>query len=163
MNNIINREEADVRLKKLSLDEYEHKFVKALGGLLLELQIDSIYATSLLRFKEENKPGIWRNEAYCSGEKDHFDLCKDLLDICISCKDVLGHQLIKEVLEIQIIGLTVHSYLLKLPDKGLYCMTEITMAKILDSLENPLSLVLQFPNLVMYFIESVYSTRILRV
>lgn len=37
MNKTINREEAVVSLMKLPLDEYEHKFSQALGGLILKL------------------------------------------------------------------------------------------------------------------------------
>ncbi|CAO3637725.1 unnamed protein product [Mucor fragilis] len=37
INKNIDREEADARLKKLPLDEYGHKFAKAVGGLILKL------------------------------------------------------------------------------------------------------------------------------
>ncbi|KAG1443313.1 hypothetical protein G6F56_010717 [Rhizopus delemar] len=37
INKTINREEDNVRLKKLPLDEYGHKFAKAVGGLILKL------------------------------------------------------------------------------------------------------------------------------
>ncbi|KAI7850080.1 hypothetical protein BDC45DRAFT_551191 [Circinella umbellata] len=42
LNRIINREEADLRLKSLSLDEHEHKFAKAIGGLILKLMRTSM-------------------------------------------------------------------------------------------------------------------------
>ncbi|OBZ85013.1 hypothetical protein A0J61_06936 [Choanephora cucurbitarum] len=177
MNNTINRKEADARLKKLPLDEYENKFAKALGGLPLKLMFilidENANVTELCsRFIDPFSTSLFDNpdEGIClcrdifrshskSARFVHHHYCgsKNLLNICISCKDALEHQPMKQKLVVQI------SYLLILPDKGLYSMTEITTIEILDSFGNPLSLILQFSNLWMYLIELVYSTRMLRV
>ncbi|KAI8329684.1 hypothetical protein BC941DRAFT_442566 [Chlamydoabsidia padenii] len=77
-------------------------------------------------------------------EKDHFDLLK----VAIFCKDALDHQLMQGMLGIQIIGRTIQFYLLTLPAKGLYVMTELTTIKIPDSLQNLPSLVPELPNVL---------------
>ncbi|KAI8374345.1 uncharacterized protein BYT42DRAFT_400763 [Radiomyces spectabilis] len=78
-------------------------------------------------------------------EKNHFGLCKDLVKVTAFCKDALDKELMQGILGIQIIGRTVQLYLLTLPAKGLYVMTQLATVKIADSLQTLASLIIELP------------------
>ncbi|KAI8374349.1 uncharacterized protein BYT42DRAFT_484304, partial [Radiomyces spectabilis] len=81
-------------------------------------------------------------------EKHHFGLCKDLVKVAVFCKDALDKELMQGVLGIQIIGRTVQLYLLTLPAKGLYVMTQLATVKIPDSLQTLAILVIELPEVL---------------
>ncbi|KAG1446034.1 hypothetical protein G6F55_011713 [Rhizopus delemar] len=99
MNKTINREEAVVSLMKLPLDEYEHKFSQALGGLILKLMrvpmdedanetelcsrfIDP-FLTGLLDAPDQGICLRWINDATLEA-KTYADFTKNRPNLCIT-------------------------------------------------------------------------------